>query len=205
MGKGSNKGYKFDVQDGVISAIYEIKNGRTKLKSIDQDEQWTVDGEQIVKTEYEHGRQEITRYVDADGDGIYSKLKTTSGTRTASDDRENTPDDSSDNDAPSDNLSRSEKYVFEFSDGMVIGAFELEHGVQQPESLDDNERYVVDGNDVLKIESKRAGDEITRYEDVDGDGFFAKADEYWVAKAVSPTLIGVNTDSSPAAEVEILS
>lgn len=205
MGKGSNKGYKFDMQDGVISAIYEIKNGRTKLKSIDQDEQWTVDGEQVVKTEYEHGRQEITRYVDADGDGIYSKLKTTSGTRAASDDRENTPDDSSDDDATSDNLSRPEKYVFEFSNGMVTGAFELEHGSLQPESLDDNERYVVDGNDVLKIESKRSGDEVTRYEDIDGDGYFAKADEYWVAKTVTTTLTGVNTDSSPVAEFEILS
>lgn len=75
MSSNSSKGYKFNIQDGVVSAVYEIKNGRVKLEDMDRDETWTVNGNQVVKTENEHGHLETTVYADVDGDGIYSKQR----------------------------------------------------------------------------------------------------------------------------------
>ncbi len=74
MSNDANKGYQFTVLNGVVSAVYEIKNGRVKFEKMDRDETWTVDGANIVKTEVEHGRVETTVYSDIDGDGIFAKM-----------------------------------------------------------------------------------------------------------------------------------
>ena len=74
MSNDANKGYQFTVLNGAVSAVYEIKNGRMKFEKMDRDETWTVDGANIVKTDMEHGRAEITVYSDLDGDGIFAKM-----------------------------------------------------------------------------------------------------------------------------------
>jgi hypothetical protein len=195
MSNDANKGYKFDIQNGVIRAVYEIENGRMKWESIDQGESWTVDGTQVVKTEYDDGRLENTRYVDADGDGIYSKVNTTYAAGSSDDVPGASSDNSGNPSSYSANLSGREKYSFELNNGTVVAAFELEHGVKQRKSLDYNERYTLEGGDVLKVETKYNGEEITRYSDVDGDGLFAKVSEQWVGNAANTAVAPVIRES----------
>lgn len=77
MSNDANKGYQFTVVNGAVKAVYEIKNGRAKFEKMDRDESWSVDGNNIVKTETEHGRIETTVYSDIDGDGIFTKMTKT--------------------------------------------------------------------------------------------------------------------------------
>ena len=74
MSNDANKGYQFTVVNGAVTAVYEIKNGRAKFEKMDRDESWSVDGNNIVKTETEHGRIETTIFSDIDGDGIFAKM-----------------------------------------------------------------------------------------------------------------------------------
>lgn len=83
MSNDAGKGYKFNVQNGVITGVFEIENGYLKAERVDANETWTVQGNQVVKTEYDDGRIETTTYADPDGDGFYVKVtevKTLSGT-----------------------------------------------------------------------------------------------------------------------------
>ena len=73
MSKSSSKGYQFTIKNGLVTQVFEIKNGRVKEKGIDFDESWSVQGSDIVKIEFEHGIVDTTIYADADGDGIYAK------------------------------------------------------------------------------------------------------------------------------------
>jgi Ca2+-binding RTX toxin-like protein len=74
-------GYKFDIVNQAITAVYEIKKGLVKQEKMDADEVFTLQGADIVKTESEHGVIETTIYSDANADGIYAKVSTTySGT-----------------------------------------------------------------------------------------------------------------------------
>ena len=76
-----NNGYKFDVVNQVVTAVYEVKQGIVKQERVDFDEVFTIQGADIVKTESEHGIVETTTYSDTDADGIYAKVSTTySGT-----------------------------------------------------------------------------------------------------------------------------
>lgn len=70
---GSTEGYKFDVANGSVTAVYEIEYGLTRAQRMDANETWTVDGASIVKHEVEHGLVETSTYTDVDGDGIYTK------------------------------------------------------------------------------------------------------------------------------------
>ena len=80
MSNDANKGYQFTVVNGAVTAVYEIKNGRAKFEKMDLNESWSVDGNNIVKTETDHGRIETTVYSDIDGDGIFAKMSKTYGT-----------------------------------------------------------------------------------------------------------------------------
>jgi hypothetical protein len=77
MSNDTNKGYQFKVVNGVVTAVYEIKNGRVKLEKMDRNETWSIEGDSILKTETEHGRMEVTRYSDFNGDGIFAKVSKT--------------------------------------------------------------------------------------------------------------------------------
>ena len=80
MSNNANKGYQFTVVNGAVKAVYEIKNGRAKFEKMDRDESWSVDGNNIVKIETEHGRIETTIFSDIDGDGIFAKMSKSYGT-----------------------------------------------------------------------------------------------------------------------------
>jgi Ca2+-binding RTX toxin-like protein len=70
-------GHSFDIVDGQIRSVYEVKNGVSKLETVSFNESWAVQGTDIIKTEAEHGVLETTTYTDVDGDGIYLQLTKT--------------------------------------------------------------------------------------------------------------------------------
>lgn len=83
MSNDANKGYQFTVVNGAVTAVFEIKNGRAKFEKMDRDESWSVEGNNIVKTETEHGRIETTIFSDIDGDGFFAKMSKSYGTATS--------------------------------------------------------------------------------------------------------------------------
>ena len=74
MSNDANKGYQFTVVNGAVTAVYEIKNGRAKFEKMDRDESWSVQGNNIIKTEVERGITETSIYSDLDGDGVFAKV-----------------------------------------------------------------------------------------------------------------------------------
>lgn len=78
MSRHSGEAYQFNIIDGAVAAVYKSEHGRLKEKAMDADEAWSVQGNNVVKTEFEHGRLDVTTYADADGDGFYSKVSKSS-------------------------------------------------------------------------------------------------------------------------------
>ncbi|HOX67606.1 MAG TPA: M10 family metallopeptidase C-terminal domain-containing protein [Burkholderiaceae bacterium] len=73
-GSSSNDGYQFTIVGGAVTAVFEIEDGATRAKQMKSNETWTVVGDQVVKTEVEHGYTEVYTFADANGDGIYLKI-----------------------------------------------------------------------------------------------------------------------------------
>ncbi|MDD5177095.1 MAG: hypothetical protein PHQ05_11810 [Sterolibacterium sp.] len=71
------EGYKFVVADGVVTSVTEVEHGLTKAKSIKPSETFTLSGNDVLKTESKGAFQEITRYTDANNDGLYQKVSET--------------------------------------------------------------------------------------------------------------------------------
>lgn len=74
MSGSSFETYRFIIQGTTVTAVYKMENGRVERESIESDESWTVQGNRILKTEYDDGRLETTVFVDSDGDGLYLEL-----------------------------------------------------------------------------------------------------------------------------------
>ena len=82
MSNNASKAYQFNIVNGVVVSVSEVKNGRTKLERMERDESWSVQDGNVIKTEMEHGRLETTTFSDVDGDGLFvkvSKINTTAG------------------------------------------------------------------------------------------------------------------------------
>ena len=73
-GADDQKGYKFVVSNGLVTAVAEVKHGLTKTKSIKPDETFSINGTDILKTESKGSYQEISRYSDDNHDGIFLKV-----------------------------------------------------------------------------------------------------------------------------------
>ena len=105
MSNSSSKAYKFQIVNGTVTAVYKIENGRIQNDGMDHDESWSLDGGNVVKTQWDDGRLETTTYSDANGDGIFFAVSKTyansQGTATMSGDDDlldnNYLDDSNDN------------------------------------------------------------------------------------------------------------
>ena len=69
-------GYQFDIVDGSVITVYEIERGYKSQERIDFNENWTIDGANIIKTEVEHGVTETSIYTDLAGNGVFSKVST---------------------------------------------------------------------------------------------------------------------------------
>ena len=73
---GNRKAFKFDISDGQVTAVYELKDGALKSKSLDDNgrKTYTVDGNDVIRTELKPFGTEITRYSDENNDGIYFRV-----------------------------------------------------------------------------------------------------------------------------------
>lgn len=73
---GNHKSFKFEIVNGQVTAVFELKDGELKSKSLTDNgrKSYTVDGNDVIRTEIKPFGSEITRYSDADGDGIYARV-----------------------------------------------------------------------------------------------------------------------------------
>ena len=72
-----NKAFKFTIDNGEVTEVFEIKDGVPEPKSIDDDgtETYAVSSDGVVtRTEVKPFGTEITRYADIDGDGNYNRI-----------------------------------------------------------------------------------------------------------------------------------
>lgn len=182
--------YRFTIQNGKVVGVEEFDDGRWEFERIDADESYTVEGRDIIKTEWEHGGTEITRYSDDNGDGLYvetSEVRTSSaptapiGTATAP---------AGGTTSLGTLYGSRDVYAFTFTDGQITGVTEYEHGMARAERIDANTTYVRQGSEVIKTEIERGGQEITRYSDVDGDGLYLEVSEQWVPTGGNAGLVG---------------
>lgn len=181
----SNKGYQFTIEDGVVTAIYEVKNGRLKREGIDRDEAWSFDGVNVTKTEYEHGRTEITTYTDVDGDGVFLKTtKAYTGGLTT-----DFGGGSSLGVGVSNSVSTSYANGYQFS---VVGdavsqVFEVKNAVSRAERIDADESWSISGANYVKTEYEHGLIEQSVYADVDGDGVYSRISKTYANNAGSST------------------
>jgi len=65
---------RFTIEGSTVVAVEEFDDGRWEAEEIDSDESYSIQGNTIIKTEYDDGRQEFTTYSDENGDGIYREI-----------------------------------------------------------------------------------------------------------------------------------
>ena len=160
----SHKQYTFTIDNGVVTAYFEVENGITERESIDSRDSFVINGNQITHTKQTSDGPEVTIFSDPDADGFYRV----------------TSDSNDDNGRPGDGDHKAYKFTVE--NGRVVAAFERDDGVWEQESIDDDgtETYTVESNgDVTRTEVKPFGTEITRYSDTDGDLVFNRVSEQW--------------------------
>lgn len=67
-------GYQFDIDaNGLVTAAYQVRNGRVTTDRIDWNESWTFDGLDVTKTETKFGKVGTSIYTDINQDGIFQK------------------------------------------------------------------------------------------------------------------------------------
>jgi len=205
--ENSQEGYKFVVSNGAVTAVAEVEHGFVKNKSIKPKETYSISGNDILKTEREGAYQEVSRYTDANGDGLYLKVSeikvlNTAGASTGTS-LQNTlsrgdSDDwigqigsfraTEDHGARADSGTNSQEgYKFVVSDGAVTAVAEVEHGFVENKSIKPNETYSISGSDILKTEREGAYQEISRYTDANNDGLYLKIYETSVVNSVVNT------------------
>ena len=168
----TNKGYKFTIVNGSVTAVYEIEKGRAKFEKMDSNETWSFDGSNVIKTEFEHGHTEITMFSDIDGDGIFNKVSKSYAADTSS---------KSQTVFTTTITPQKNGYQFDIVDGSVTAVYEIERGYKSQERIDLNETWSIDGSNIIKTEIERGITETTTYADIDGDGVFAKISKSYVS------------------------
>lgn len=81
VSSNASHGYQFSVSNGAIVGITEIENGYAEQEQIEYGETWTVNGNQVIKNELEHGFTQTSVYADLDGDGVFNKISQTYSTQ----------------------------------------------------------------------------------------------------------------------------
>lgn len=164
--------HRFTLQGNSVVSVQEFDDGYWKTERIERNETYSFDGKYITKTETERYGTEVTKYVDADGDGIYAAINS-SGVGY---------DDLSRYEYANDGSRRYEQYKFTVNNGEVTEIFETKSGQLKPEYPDWNETYSIDGSEIVKIEAEYYGSEVTRYQDLDGDGYYTEVSYDWLPR-----------------------
>jgi Ca2+-binding RTX toxin-like protein len=177
MSSNESKAYQFTITNGKVSAIYELKNGRPRMKSIDHDETYSIEGATIVKREFDDGRIEKTVYADDNGDGFYLKVSESyevSGVNIAEVPHVSSAQSSQVSSPSSVTASGTSGYRFEITGDQVSAVYEIERGLSKQERITSNESWTVQANQVIKTEYEHGVVETSVYADSDGDGLFQK-------------------------------
>lgn len=67
-------GYQFDVDaQGVVTAVYEVDNGRVEAERMHWNETWSFDGLDVTQTELKFGKVQTSVYTDVNQDGVFQK------------------------------------------------------------------------------------------------------------------------------------
>jgi len=181
----SQEGYKFAVANGVVTSVTEVEHGLTKAKSIKPYETFTLSGNDVLKTESKGAFQEITRYTDANNDGIYQKVSETKVLNAHA---------ASTSAQPQNDLAHGDRQYFDFdAAGQIVGAAHVSNdGVVDNETLDVNIQSSVWNG----LEAEAIKGPTIHWESRDGNGDAIHAE---VAHETDPiaTLTGLATD--PAA------
>lgn len=179
MSRHVNEGYRFNIVNGAVSAVWESRNGQYKAKHMDADEVWTAQGDTVTRMERDDRVVEITTYADTDGDGVYARISTSSS---------HFPDSGSTAGATS--FTRhgvhetgegtagrhaEDGYRFNIANGVVTGVWESENGRLKASHMDADEVWTVQANAVIRTEYEHGRLETTTYTDGDGDGLYVKA------------------------------
>ena len=159
----SDKEYLFTIEGDAVTAYFEVEP-----KSIGSNDSFVIDGDQIILTKETSDGTRTTVFSDPDGDGFYAIASSTD------------EDDEDHHDLGHDHGHKS--FKFDIADGAVIAVYELDDGVWElkPIDHDGSETYTVEGDTVIRTETKPFGFEITHYEDSDGDGIYFRTAEEWV-------------------------
>lgn len=161
--------YKFTIESGIVTAVFEYDDGVWKPESIDTDETYTVDATDsnvVIKTELDGGVTKTERYVSTDGGLTFYEQDT----------EDDTEDDSDDD---SDSGEDTDLYRFTFDDlNNILAVSKFDDGIWKQLRLDANETYKVDDTlgrlRVIKTELEHGQVKTEIYEDLDANGDFVE-------------------------------
>ena len=183
--------YQFNITGGQVTGVVEYDNGRADMERMEWDEQWVYRDGQVIKTERDDGYLETTVYADTDGDGFFTKIS-------EGHDPVTTPQFGV---MISDDQARyvsgqyvgddhwAEGYRFTFANGGVTQVVEVDNGRERVDTPDWNESWVVQGANVLKVETYAKVSETSVYADLDGDGIYTKILEQYGSSATDPSAL----------------
>jgi hypothetical protein len=174
--------YRFSLVNGQVSNLQEYERGSWKNENIGRNESWSFDGSTLTKTETERGRVKTSTYLDADGDGVFTRSGRDVVTRIGSG-----GGSESSYSSYGSNRSLEDSYRFSLVNGQVSNLQEYERGSWKNENIGRNESWSFDGTNLIQQEIKRYGMEVSTYTDSDGDGIFSK-----VSEAFNPLLSSSN-------------
>jgi hypothetical protein len=165
-------GYRFTLVNGQVSSLQEYEGGSWKNEKIGRNESWSFDGSTLTKTETERGRVKISTYLDADGDGVFTRSgrDAVTGIGLGGGSGSSHPSYGS-------NPSLEDSYRFSLVNGQVTNLQEYEKGRWKNEAIGQNESWSFDGTNLIQQEIKGYGMEVSTYSDPDMDGIFSKVSE----------------------------
>ncbi len=198
----SNKQFQFTIENGAVAALFEVENGYiTEQESIDSNDSFVIDGNQITHTKQTTNGPELTVYSDPDGDQLYDITS----------ESDNTDDDGDNDDDGIDHTPESgEHKAFQFTivDDQVTEVFEIKDGVSEPKPIDDDdETYTVESDGVVvRTEVEPFGTEITRFADIDGDTLYNRISEQFVANTTGsgPFVLEDDLSYSPTDDDDLI-
>ena len=154
--------YKFTIQAGIVTAVFEYDDGAWKQQSIDDGETYTLDPNDanvVIKSETDDGVTKTERFITSDGGQTYYQDETDDGGGTGG--------------------SGGDLYRFTF-DGAdnITAVYEFDDGSWKQLRLDGNETYTVDANlgraRVIKTEYDDGVAKTEVFEDSNADGDYTE-------------------------------
>lgn len=176
---------KFDIQNNEVIAVYEYDDGVWELESPDGNTTYSVEGDNVIETEVEHGVTETTVYT-AQENGTYIE---TSSQSQVTDDSSSGSEADGNGSGYGDDLMR-----FEIQNNQVIAVFEWDDGFWEREHIDANTTYTLQGDNVIEVEVEHGYTETKVYTHL-GNGSYVEIS--------SETQLNGSQSGSPSSDVYI--